>query len=278
MSVSSANAPAQRRCHPSAAPPCSTGQSQGASGPELLVNSSHPVASGHDQLAWEQALGGAAAAQEQQPDAFATQQEAPPHPHPVVGATQQECMAWEAALAGLNSSASAEQQSPVYAVVECGSHSTRLLLSTGSGRDLARLTRDTHLGAAVGQPAAAGDAQQQQQAVPAAAAATLAAVRDYQLIVQHQQHLRGVAVVATAAVREAAEGPSVAAAVSGILNCPVRILTGDIGGPLALAAVGALSGSAQLFTAAIQLDRLHHLLFPSDCTACLHAQGMRRLS
>lgn len=123
----------------------------------------------------------------------------------------------------------------MYAVVECGSHSTRLLLSTGSS-DICRLSLDTHLGAALQQPWASPSRPDQQQQT-ATAAATLAAVRDYQqLIDQHQQHLRGgIAAVATAAVRETPEGPSIAAAVGAILQCPVRILTGG------LAAASALS-------------------------------------
>jgi hypothetical protein len=232
MVITYVNAPAQRRLHPGAVP-CGKEHDQ-HTGSEALLPSSHPVASHHDQLAWDQALGVAAATGEQGGTACTPQHaahDAPPQPtpHPAVGATRDECLAWEAALAAPGSS-SAEQQL-VYAVVECGSHSTRLLLSTVSGRDIARLTQDTHLGADLSQRTAAdGVVQQQQQqpATPAAAAATLAAVRDYQLLIaQHQPHLRGVAAVATAAVREAAEGPSIAAAISNILDCRVRVLTGD---------------------------------------------------
>lgn len=230
MVITTVNAPAQRRLHPGAVP-CSKEHDQ-HTGSEALLPSRHPVASHHDQLAWDEALGVAAATGEQGRTACAPQHaahNAPPQPtpHPAVGATRDECLAWEAALAAPDSS-SAEQQL-VYAVVECGSHSTRLLLSAGNGRDIARLTQDTHLGADMSQRAASdAGQQQQQQAIPAAAAANLAAVRDCQLLIaQHQPHLGGVTAVATAAVREAAEGPSIVAAISNILNCRIRVLTGD---------------------------------------------------
>jgi hypothetical protein len=112
-------------------------------------------------------------------------------------------------------------------VVECGSHSTRLLLSTGSS-DILRLTQDTHLGdlATSSQQQAVG--QQQQEQLPAAAAATLAVVCEYrQVLDQHEQQLAGITVLATAALREAAEGPAIAATIAKMLGCPaVRILSG----------------------------------------------------
>lgn len=232
MNSQSVTSSAKRGIHTVGAS-CSTAHGQ-HTGSEALLPSSHPVASHHDQLAWDEALSGAAAVREQEAVELAPRQDAPPQatPHPAVGATREECLAWEAALAAPGSS-TVEQQ-PVYAVLECGSHSTRLLLSTGSGRDLARLTQDTHLGADLTQRTATDGVlqqqqqQQMQQTIPAAAAATLAAVRDYQLLIaQHQPQWRGVTAVATAAVREAAEGPSIAAAISNILGCRVQVLTGD---------------------------------------------------
>lgn len=166
--------------------------------------------------------------QQQQPSSPTTPAPAAATSHPAVGATQGECAEWEAALCG--------QSSGVYAVVECGSHSTRLLLSTGSS-DIARLTRDTHLG---GLSAAEQQTTQQQTsptttAVPAAAAATLAAVHEYKLQLdsyQQQQQLLGLRAVATAAVREA-EGQAaaaVAAAISKVLKCRLEVLTGGLCG------------------------------------------------
>jgi hypothetical protein len=60
-----------------------------------------------------------------------------------------------------------------------------------------------------------------------AAAATLAAVREYKQVLD--QHTPYLDVVATAAVREAAEGPAIAAAISGVLQRPLRILSGGLG-------------------------------------------------
>lgn len=217
-----------RRQHDPMADPCQ--QSREA------VAVSHPVASAQDQAAWEDALN------QQQPQGEIHQEANQAADwdadqltastllvtsHPAVGASAAECSEWEEALAGTFRSASdpPDAGQGVYAVVECGSHSTRLLLSTGS-TDILRLTRDTHLGTLLrGQQ----QEQPQQERSPDAAAGTLAAVQEYkQLIDQHQQQLRSVVAVATAAVREAAEGPSVAAAISTVLGCPVKVLTGEL--------------------------------------------------
>jgi hypothetical protein len=199
----------------------------------------HPVATQQDQAAWEEALN----AHTQSRSAQSTKQDynqatdldesqlnagsLPITSHPAVGASRAECTAWEEALGGTACSRPNPQIAgqQVYAVVECGSHSTRLLLSTGS-TDIIRLTRDTHLGAVLGDKTQS-QVQTQQDSIPAAAAATLAAVQEYkQLIDQHQQQLGGVVAVATAAVREAAEGPSIAAAVGKVLGCPLQVLSG----------------------------------------------------
>lgn len=180
---------------------------------------SHPAASFQEQVAWEEAL-----SLHTPPNSTPA---APITSHPAVGATQAECSAWEDALSGPAGLRNDAQR--LYAVVECGSHSTRLLLSTGS-RDILRWTKDTHLGdltSSQQQPPAVVQ-QQEHQHVPAAAAATLAAVREYRRALdQHKQHLAGVTVLATAALREAAEGPVIAAAIADVLGCPaVRVLSG----------------------------------------------------
>lgn len=180
---------------------------------------SHPAASSAEQVAWEEAL-----SLHNPPNSTPS---APITSHPAVGATQAECSAWEDALSGPRSGNDAQR---LYAVVECGSHSTRLLLSTGS-RDILRWTQDTHLGdlatSSQQQPPAVLQ-QQEHQHVPAAAAATLAAVREYRRVLdQHEQHLAGVTVLATAALRDAAEGPVIAAAIADVLGCPaMRVLSG----------------------------------------------------
>lgn len=204
---------------------------------QLLVN--HPVVSEHDQLAWEQVLEGkhhhteaSMDLEQQQPDSTE-----PALSHPAVGATHNECAAWEEALS-LSRSRRAEADvhltqgtaGSLFAVVECGSHSTRLLLSTGTA-DIQRLTRDTHLGAALTATAASSAQQQQQQqqhtGLPQAAA-TLAAVQEYKLCIdRHRPQVKAVVAVATAAVRDSPQGPSIAAAVQSILHCPVRILSGE---------------------------------------------------
>lgn len=204
----------------------------------------HPVATLQDQAAWEEALNVKTRPQSTL-DAKESHKQATDcdkgqlddrslmiTSHPAVGASAAECSEWEEALGGTACSAPTSTDSTdttrqhVYAVIECGSHSTRLLLSTGS-TDIIRLTRDTHLGAILSDQARS-QAQTQEHHVPEAAAATLAAVQEYkQLIDQHQQQLRGMVAVATAAVREAAEGPSIAAAISKVLGCPVKVLSGE---------------------------------------------------
>jgi exopolyphosphatase/guanosine-5'-triphosphate,3'-diphosphate pyrophosphatase len=111
-------------------------------------------------------------------------------------------------------------------VIDCGSHSTRLLLSTRAA-ELARVSTDTHL----------GQWQQQRGAdasTSSAAIGTLRAVTEYrETIQQHLQQqagtrfsLGGVVAVATAAVREAADGPQLAASISSALGHPLRVLSG----------------------------------------------------
>lgn len=68
-----------------------------------------------------------------------------PTPHPAA-ASAAECSEWEAVLLAAETAAAHKQhtvgpqtsQQPLYAVVECGSHSTRLLLSMGSS-DVVRM-------------------------------------------------------------------------------------------------------------------------------------------
>lgn len=185
---------------------------------------SHPVATAKDQLAWEQVL-------QQHESQHPANSGVPATAHPAVGASQAECEEWEAALSTSTNAAplqvapcSAEQG--VYAVVECGSHTTRLLLSTGTA-DIARINHDTHLAAVLS--AAASPASGQHPQLPAGSEATLAAVREYkQRIDVHQGDLRGVRAIATAAVRDAPEGPAIAAAVHAILQRPVEVLSGEV--------------------------------------------------
>jgi hypothetical protein len=197
---------------------------------------SHPAASRQDQLDWEQALTcisnssapGTLQADADNKVALLADGISLVTPHPAVGGTRAELLAWEDALgskpaaSSITSRNSASQQPSVFAVVECGSHCTRLLISTGSS-DIVRLTQDTHLGAALSLQTGTSPASTPSQA----AAATLAAVQEYkQLLDQHRPHL---AAVATAAMREAAEGPEIAAAISDVLQCPLRILSGGLG-------------------------------------------------
>lgn len=212
---------------------------------EMMTSVPHPAASLQEQHEWEQALSASnRASTDSHPLPCQRLQlqnsSVPVTSHPAVGATAAECSAWEDALGGTTAALSnsndskPDQKHALYAVVECGSHSTRLLLSTGTS-DIARLTRDTHLGAILDQTESKASLlpstqqQQQQQQMPAAASGTLAAVQKYkQLIDQHKQHLAGLAVVATAAIRDAAEGSAIAAAISEVLQCPVRILSGVV--------------------------------------------------
>jgi len=185
---------------------------------------SHPVATAKDQSAWEEVLQQLDG--QQQPANMA----APATAHPAVGASQAESAEWEAALFASTHEAplqgapcSAEQG--VYAVVECGSHSTRLLLSTGAA-DIARINRDTHLAAVLN--AAASPAGGQHPQLPAGSESTLAAVREYkQRIDVHKGDFRAMRAIATAAVRDAPEGPAIAAAVHAILQCPVEVVSGE---------------------------------------------------
>lgn len=268
---------------------------------------SHPAASSlQDQLDWEQALTGSNHSftagtfqadnnTKEVPLADCIQLVTP---HPAVGGTQAECAAWEAvlgsnpAVSSVDGGQSASQQPPVFAVVECGSHSTRLLISSGSS-DIVRLTQDTHLGAAV-------SPQTRTSAAPApseAAAATLAAVQEYkQLLDQHMQHLAGVAAVATAAVREAVEGPAIAAAISEVLQCPLRILSGGPGGSAgasspqlwqhSLCSCGSQVGNRDAHLAGrLLLTRLAYAAVTAkpdkwsySAVTCSHAQAQRRPS
>jgi exopolyphosphatase/pppGpp-phosphohydrolase len=98
----------------------------------------------------------------------------------------------------------------------------------------ARLTKDTHLGAAVSPPtknpsAADASTQQQQQGDlhASATAATLAALREYRAVLNKHDVL-GTAAVATAAVRQATNSQQFVAAATAILGCPLQVLSGAL--------------------------------------------------
>lgn len=128
-------------------------------------------------------------------------------------------------------------QPSMCAVVECGSHATRLLVSDGSS-ELERLTLDTALGrcgcsetstsadggGGGGSTGGAGNLN------AAGVQATLAALHSFR---QHleRHHVSRVRAVATAAVRECGDGTAVAAflhqAQQALGGVPVEVLSGE---------------------------------------------------
>ncbi len=127
---------------------------------------------------------------------------AAPTPHPSC-ASAAEAVAWEAALADADARA-ASAAGAVHAVIEIGSHCTRLLLATRK-RELARISEDTQLGYGSWGP-------------------TLAALCRFQLLLKEQDSLAGVAAFGTAALREAPAAQQSAAADA--LGLPVCTLSG----------------------------------------------------
>jgi hypothetical protein len=162
----------------------------------------------------------------------------PPHAH----ATAAEAAAWEAALGGVGGGSAGAP--PCVAAVECGSHSTRLLLVEVEGRrDVARLTEDTALGldasavessSSGGSPDSGGSSglqgpQKQDGGAGLPAGSTLRVLREYAAALRrHDGAVRAARAVGTAALRAAAPGAAgrFLQQAEAVLGCPVEILSG----------------------------------------------------
>ncbi|GBF99731.1 hypothetical protein Rsub_12444 [Raphidocelis subcapitata] len=147
-------------------------------------------------------------------------------PHPAL-TTALEAAAWEAALRP-------QPRAPLVAAVECGSHSTRLLITDGTN-DLDRLSLDTCLGSDLGSDLAPGDGSS--HPITIRGAATLAALSDFAARLRARGAPRARA-VGTAALRECGRGaaaPFLAAAAAALGGCPIEVLSGDEEGALAFA-------------------------------------------
>jgi exopolyphosphatase/guanosine-5'-triphosphate,3'-diphosphate pyrophosphatase len=108
------------------------------------------------------------------------------------------------------------------AAVDCGTNSTRLLVMRASGEVAAREMRITRLGAGV-------DASRRLQ--PEAIGRTLDVLKEYRVIMDAEQVTRA-RVVATSAVRDAANGQAFLRAASDIVGVPAELLSGDEEGRL----------------------------------------------
>ena len=102
------------------------------------------------------------------------------------------------------------------AAVDCGTHSTRLLVGDGT-RSVERLMRVTKLGAGVDESRRlAGDAVDR----------TLAVLRDYRDVMD-RHGVTGVRATATSAARDAANRDDFLGPAADILGVPVELLSGD---------------------------------------------------
>ncbi|KAF6251503.1 Ppx/GppA phosphatase family-domain-containing protein [Scenedesmus sp. NREL 46B-D3] len=169
-------------------------------------------------------------------------------PHPAL-ASSSEASEWEAVLSAAEAAAAAPSAAVgaaaavvplngrssgrrgVYAVIELGSHSTRLLLSDAAGSNS---NRDSSITAA----AAA------QELDVSTAAATMAVLQEYRAVLNKHTVL-GLAAVATAAVRHARNAQQLQQSAAEVLGCPVQVLSGEEEGHLAfMGATASLASSS----------------------------------
>jgi exopolyphosphatase/guanosine-5'-triphosphate,3'-diphosphate pyrophosphatase len=116
------------------------------------------------------------------------------------------------------------------AALDCGTNSTRLLIVDAAGTTMVREMRITRLGAGVD---ATG------RLAPEAMARTVAVLADYRSIMDAQGVVRA-RLVATSAVRDAANGDEFLGAASAVVGTRAELLPGDEEGRLSYA--GATSG------------------------------------
>lgn len=121
------------------------------------------------------------------------------------------------------------------AAIDCGTNSTRLLVVDASGASLVRLMRITRLGQGV-------DATGMLD--PEAVERTLSVLSDFRGVMD-ELAVRGARMVATSAVRDAANGPAFLAAATDATGVTAELLSGEEEGALAYAgATDDLSPSA----------------------------------
>jgi exopolyphosphatase/guanosine-5'-triphosphate,3'-diphosphate pyrophosphatase len=116
------------------------------------------------------------------------------------------------------------------AALDCGTNSTRLLVASAEGRPVAREMRITRLGQGVD---AAGVLH------PDAVGRTLGVLREYRAVMDAARVAR-VRLVATSAVRDAANGDEFLRSAGDVVGAPAELLSGIEEGRLAYA--GATSG------------------------------------
>ncbi|KAI8465243.1 MAG: Ppx/GppA phosphatase family-domain-containing protein [Monoraphidium minutum] len=175
---------------------------------------------------WEAALAAQrSSASECSPRCLAT-------PHPAAGASGAEAAEWEAVLSG------GRTEPAIVAAIECGSHSTRLLITDGA-TDLERMTVDTCLGAEGA--ALWGSATEAPPGRPdsggGGAQSALAALERFGALLRARGAARARA-VGTAALREAAPASAAAfqsAARRALGGTDLEILSGHEEGALAFA-------------------------------------------
>ncbi len=115
------------------------------------------------------------------------------------------------------------------AAIDCGTNSTRLLVADGDGRAIDRQMRITRLGEGV-------DAESRLS--PEAIQRTVSVLRDYRAVMQRSAVSRG-RLVATSAVRDAANGSDFLEAAADVTGLEPELLTGIEEGRLSL--LGATS-------------------------------------
>lgn len=116
------------------------------------------------------------------------------------------------------------------AAVDCGTNSTRLLVVDGSGAPIVRLMRITRLGQGVDETHELG---------AEAIERTLAVLADYRSVMD-ARGVQRVRLVATSAVRDAANGGELLRAASSVVGVAAELLSGEEEGLLAYA--GATAG------------------------------------
>src|SRR6185437_3349447 len=115
------------------------------------------------------------------------------------------------------------------AAIDCGTNSTRLLVADKGGGELARLMRITRLGQGV---------DETDVLAPAAVARTVAVLEEYRQAMDHFAVGR-VRMVATSAVRDAANGASFTAAAAAAVGAEPEVLSGQEEGALAFRGASA---------------------------------------
>jgi exopolyphosphatase/guanosine-5'-triphosphate,3'-diphosphate pyrophosphatase len=111
------------------------------------------------------------------------------------------------------------------AALDCGTNSTRLLITDSEGRTLTRVMRITRLGAGV-------DATHRLS--QAAIDRTLAVLRDYRTLMDEAGVTRA-RLVTTSATRDAGNGGEFLQAASDVVGFPAELLSGEVEGRLAYA-------------------------------------------